>query len=195
MATINKRPTVWQMVLSVLVVLLLTVVAYFILLSLVRAIGSVFSDSSAALVSAVVAIVVPVVTLILQRSWDRQRTIEEQHRASKIEIYQEFMAFWFGVLMRSKGSKPVTEDEMHDFVVKFTQKLILWGSDEVVREYSEFRKFSGQGHDVLKMLTKFETLIKAIRKDLGHRNKDLDDGVIGGTFVNGVDELKSATSP
>ena len=59
-----------------------------------------------------------------------------------------------------------SEEEIAGFMFKFTQTLIIWGSDDVVLTFVKFRDPSlrQQGN----ILFAVENIWLAIRKDLGH---------------------------
>lgn len=80
-----------------------------------------------------------------------------------------------------------------EFLRGFTQKLLVWGSDEVLREYVSFQKMATLGAETEGMnprasLLSLEQLMLAMRKDLGHKNKGLDPGDLLRTFVNDWDD-------
>jgi len=67
-----------------------------------------------------------------------QKEIENQQRSKKIEVYENFLEKWFDKLFeaRQNGSADVLNDkEFLEFLTEFTRKLILWGSDDVVKSY------------------------------------------------------------
>jgi hypothetical protein len=102
------------------------------------------------------------------------------------------MGFLFrNVVYASKLGKPLEEKEMLEFFASFTQKFMVWGADEVVREWSAFRLKSVKADDPFGVLFAYEDLIRAIRRDLGHSNKGLKRGDILTLFVNDIDTVLS----
>ena len=137
-------------------------------------------------------------SLVVTRVWERQRAIEEQHRQHKLPIYEEFIAFWFRALMHEQTEEdPPSDVEMARFLSDFTQRLTLWGSEEVLREYGQFRLFSSLhaagGEDAsdgsTELMFKFEQLLLAIRNDLGHSNNDLVRGDLLRLWINDIDDF------
>lgn len=125
------------------------------------------------------------VTLVLTKKWDRMWEIEQQHRTAKIPVYEQFMHFLFRVFLGSKGGGPkVTEEEMMTFIVGFTQKLIVWGSDDVLREYGRFRQTMTGDNQGIGIMYNLERLLYAIRSDIGHKNKGLEQGGLLKLFIN-----------
>lgn len=70
----------------------------------------------------------------------------------------------------------------------FTERIVVWGSDEVVDAFYRFRNSNnvdgGQG-----AILCIEDMLLAIRKDLGHRNKSLSRGKILGLFINDIENI------
>ncbi len=82
-----------------------------------------------------------------------------------------------------------TENEMIKFMAEITQELVIWGSDEMLNAFYKFRMTSientgGDSSNPFGVLIMVEDLLLAIRKDLGHKNKNVSRGKILGLFVN-----------
>ena len=56
------------------------------------------------------------------------------------------------------------------FFATITEQLVVWGSDEVVREFRAFRMGSIKGAQPIEIMFQYEKILNAIRKDLGHKN-------------------------
>ena len=107
------------------------------------------------------------------------------------------MAFWFRVVLGQKSPEnAVSQEDMIKFMTTFTQKLMLWGSDSVLKEYTRFRQssMSASGEqDASNTLLVLEDLLFAIRADMGHRNSGLRRGDLLALFVNDIDEHLAKT--
>ena len=85
---------------------------------------------------------------------------------------------------------------MIKFMAEITQELVIWGSDEMLEAFYKFRMMSienadGNSENPYDVLFMVEDLLLAIRKDLGHKNKNISRGKILGLFVNDLpNELK-----
>ena len=94
------------------------------------------------------------------------------------------------------GKKQPSENEMIKFMAEITQELVIWGSDEMINAFYKFRMISieitdGNSDNPYSVLIMVEDLLLAIRKDLGHKNKNVSQGKILGLFVNDLpNELK-----
>jgi hypothetical protein len=152
---------------------------------------------AAALIAGMVTVFVSVTSLIVSRQFERRRAIEQEHRAKKIPVYEDFMQFWFRVLGADQmGQAPPTEEEIAQFLYTFTQKMIVWGSDTVLKQYASFRKWTVQVADQsadaspFTMLL-FEQLLLGMRKDVGHKNAGIAQGDLLSLFINDIDEVLS----
>ncbi|WP_429845308.1 hypothetical protein [Brevibacillus sp. FIR094] len=146
---------------------------------------------SAALITGSVTALVAVLSLILTKLYERKKEIEQSHRTNKLPLYEEFISFYFKLLMSSKTGQPVSEAEMIEFHTKFTQKLILWGSDDVISAYANFRRvyLNLSKYPPNELLLQFEKIMLALRKDTGHKNKKLNTGDLLSLFVNDIDDF------
>jgi hypothetical protein len=175
----QKTPTSHMILGFIIVLLLIGLVGLFLWL-VWQQISSGSTEVNVAIFSGSLTIVSSVIIVVLSRRFERQKAIEEEQRTKKIPVYSEFLDFWIKrVLLSAKHKKTITQKEMEQFLGDFTQKLMLWGSDEVVKEYVGLRRRSGtttSREDAKQFLFDFEGIIYLIRSDLGHKNKDLEQG-------------------
>jgi hypothetical protein len=149
-------------------------------------------EVSAAIIAVSGTIIVSVFSLIFSKMYERKREIDQEHRKQKIPIYEELLKFMFRLLQAGKpGHQPVPEEETIKFLTEFTQKLIIWGSDGVMKQFTTWRA-SLLNQDPQKPnyegLFLFEKLLMEIRKDVGHKNKNIKKGDILGLFINDIEK-------
>lgn len=147
-------------------------------------------DVAAGIVAAFAAIIISLVSLILSKYYERKAEIRKEHRDKKVPIYEEFIHFWFKILFAQKaGEAPPNEQDIIKFLNDFTQKLMIWGSDSVVKAFSIFREklinIDPKNPPTEGMIL-FEKMLYEIRKDLGHKNKNLKQGDILALFINDI---------
>lgn len=189
----KEKPTAKQILTGLLVIGLLTLGAVGLAWSVWRAFHTFAPQVNSTVIAAVSTAIGSALTLVFTKRWDRRWEIEQQHRAAKIPVYEQFMQFLFRVFLGSKeGGTPVPEAEMMEFIVGFTQKLIVWGSDDVLRKYGVFRQTLTGENQGLKLMYNLEKLLYAIRSDIGHSNKDLKQGSLLKLFIN---DLPGELSP
>lgn len=191
MSNKSTRPKAWQVILVLTIFLGAIYLTWLSLTSVWKIFSGLQKEVAAALIAASATVVVSVITVIVGKYYERKREIELEHRNKKIPIYEEFVEFLFKLLMSEKlNDRQMTEDEMLKFFIMFTQKLLVWGSDEVVTQWSKYRRLLINENDVDTSTNMFELekLLLAIRKDTGHKNKNFEKGEILGLFINDVDK-------
>jgi hypothetical protein len=159
------------------------------------------SAVATAVVAASATVLISVISLLVSKSWEQRRAIEEAHREHKRAIYEEFMGFWFSTITNpASGLDPPTEEEIQRFTALFTQKLILWASSDLLTRYNAFRMTASvltadDAETSPLPLLAFEDVLYAIRRDLGHPKEDLAPGDLLRLFINDFDDfLESRTT-
>src|SRR6266702_554274 len=132
-------------------------------------------------------VIVSVVSVLISKHLEQKTAIKNQQREKKIPIYEELLTFIFTLWRPIKdGTEPPAEKEILDFMFNFTPKLIVWGSSEVV---IKFAKFKSSTQDPNTLIFSIEDIWLAIRKDLGHNDKNLSRGTLLGLIINDIDQL------
>jgi hypothetical protein len=186
----NSSKNKIQMIFSLLVLALLSYLFWLVITWLISVFNGLQKEVAAALIAASATIVVSVLSLVVAKYYEKKRAIELEHRSKKIPIYEEFVEFLFKLLMNEKlEGNPMTEQEMLRFMSGFTQKLLIWGSDDVVLQWSKYRNMfvNEDNPDTMKTMLQMEQLLIAIRKDTGLKNKEHKRGDILKLFINDVD--------
>lgn len=178
---------------GVLTLLFFVVAAIF----LIRALSE---GTPPAIVTAALAFGSALVLQTVTSAFQRRREIEADQRKEKAKVYEGFMDLWFDEMMlpsmlaknRASGDNQVSEDLMRSMGA-FTKKVILWGSDDVVREYSTYRKLltgqaTGEPKPLDPKLAGLERLFFAFRKDLGYGNRRLGQRDLLALFINDLRE-------
>lgn len=164
--------------------------AFYKILSLLwEAFSQVNPTIGAGVIAAAATVVVSVMSVLVAKRIEHRSILLKEHREKKTPFYEEMVKFIFRIAFADKLElKPLTEKEMVKQMASFTENLVVWGSDDVVKAWVSFRAKSveGFGDSPSGVLFEIENLLLAIRKDLGHANKGLSRGKILGTFVNDV---------
>lgn len=182
--------------LSVIIGLLLTVSAVYFIYAGVRAIIRVFlslnSDLAVAIIAAAATVLVSVISIVLAKVYEARELIKKEHREKKIPVYEELINFMVRILMSSKTGDAPSMQAIMDFMKDFTQKIMVWGSDDVLSAWVEWRRANLNEEkikpDPASTLFAFEKLILVIRKDLGHKNAQIERGDILTIFINDMDK-------
>ena len=151
---------------------------------------------AAALIAASGTVLVSAFSVAAARLLENRARIAEEHRVQKAPIYQELQEFFFKVLFANKmGEKPTTEREMVKFFAEFTPRLSVWGSNDVIRTFVDFRKMSAKigqqstSESAVQLIFLYEQVIFKIRSDLGHSNAGLKSGDILSLFITDIENL------
>jgi hypothetical protein len=165
-----------------------------------QSVTSLEPNLASAIIAASATMIVAVLTVVIAKYYERKQEIENQQREKKIEVYEQFMEKWFDKLLvisknKDKNKNVLDDEEFVQFLSEFTRKLILWGSNGVVKKYSFFRQGSltpAQDSSPYAILYNFEQVLFEIRKDIGHSNQTLKSGDLLTLFVN---DIQKATKP
>lgn len=162
-----------------------------LLVVIVRAVFTLLTSADPQVAAAVIVtsgtILVSVGSLILSnRSQARQQAQQAQHDR-KAEAYEELLTYWFWVMReRRQASENKRKQTDAQYRATVPQKLITWGSEDVIKEFTAQVGPSGVTEET--SILGFEKLLLAVRKDLGHSNKGLEQGDLLRPFLKGVDE-------
>ncbi len=176
---------------NTLIGLLILLVAGALLMVLVRAVFGLLGSAEPAVLAAVIVtsgtILVSVGSLIWSNRSQQRQQAQQAQRNRKADAYEELLDYWFWV-MRERRNAPPAKRKQRDEKYRATvpQKLITWGSEDVIKEFTAQVGPSGVTEET--SMLGFEKLLLAVRKDLGHTNKNLEEGDLLRPFLKGVDE-------
>ena len=149
------------------------------------------SDIDLRVGAGILALVGTTVTVILKNRLEEAATRRERLLEKKIPLLERFVALIFDLFRGVKGVKaPLAEKDMIGRMIDITQDSVIWASDDVLRAFGTFRQVSqdqaaGKVPPVQALFT-IEDLLFAIRKEVGHKNKDLKRGGILRLFINDI---------
>lgn len=178
-----------QIIISFLFFIITIYFVYSMLKKLLSFFVSLESEISITIIGAVSTFTVSIITITVGKYYEKKRQIEQEIREKKIPVYEEFLDFLFKMFIKAKeNNMDDIEEEMIDFFYKFNQKIIIWGSDDVIKLWSEYRIKAVNQKNLKPEETMFhiEKILLAIRKDTGHKNKNLVKGDILGLFINDI---------
>jgi hypothetical protein len=166
---------------------------YLLISKIWAVLSSVDPKLGAGLIVASATILVSVISLIFSKKQEKNVEIESQLREKKIPIYEGIINFLFRITFAEKvGKKQPSEKEMIQFFTDTTRDLVVWGSHDMIKEFTKFRegliKSSEENTESLDILICVENLLIAIRNDLGHKHKRIKRGEILRLYVNDIPE-------
>ena len=184
-------------VLSTIVgVLLVAGVGFGIIVALrtvIHALASLAPAIAAAIIAPAATVIVSVISIVLGKYFESRNLIQKEQREKKIPVYEDLINFVSKIQMSTKaGNTPPSEEEMVNFMSGFTQRIMVWGSDEVLTAFVRFRRVptddAATKANPFGLMFSYEQLILAIRRDLGHKNKALSTGDILRLSINDIDQ-------
>lgn len=180
----SRKVVALSFVVLLILVLLTVAGAYF----LMQWFSTLQREVATAIITGFGAVVISIVSVLLSKHYERKRSIEEAQRAKKAEIYEDLLKFVFSHVFASKFPDQVpSEVDGMNFFNTFTQRAIVWGSDDVLKQYARW-KFSMNNPDQNSLVFEMEKLFFEIRKDMGHKNAGLRRGDILKIFTPDIEE-------
>lgn len=183
MATQNAQSK-WQVFFGFVLIALILFFGYWVVASIWRALSAT-PAVGAAIAAATLGGLATITGHFIVKHLERKAAVVAQLREKKIPVYEDIIRLMFGIAFGGRdGRKRLNEQEMRKATHDIVEKLTIWGSDEMVYEFYRFRASTlskDAGHDILPRVA---NLMLAVRKDLGHRNKNLDRRKILSLFIN-----------
>ena len=109
----------------------------------------------------------------------KKREIEARHFSEKREGYKAFIDTIFDALLAEKiGKKPLTDKELARRLFEHKKTLMTWADADAIKMWNEAeRNFVDVANKApLEILLMWDKLLRAMRKDLGKDDSQLDDG-------------------
>ena len=152
------------------------------------------SDIATAIIAAAATLAISLVSIAVNRHFDNRAKIKQDNRSKTIPVYEHLIGLIFSIMaaVREKKVKEREKRLVTDFA-KCTEELIIWGSDDVLKAFGDYRDASlafaddppaGSKPDTAATLSLLEQIIKAVRQDLGHKDRQLEDGDLLRLFIN-----------
>lgn len=151
------------------------------------------SSVAAAFIAAAVAVVGSVISLAVGKAYETRAAIRNDLRQKKTPVYEDIVHTFLYDVMFAKmlGREPLAQPQLMDFFARVTEKLTIWGSDDVLSVYGKFKTNAAGINDPTQSIFMFEDILLAIRKDLGHRNKGVGRKAILRLFVTDIDKVSA----
>lgn len=166
-----------HIVLGLLLVCLLIFFVYLLLSKIWGVFSSINPILGAGFVAASATVIVSLVSVLVSKYLERRANILAHLREKKIPTYEKIINFIFSITFADKlGKNRPTEKDVMQFMAEITQELVIWGSDDMLNAFYDFRKKSIENsyeetRNPYNVLFAVEDLLLAIRKDLGTKIK------------------------
>jgi len=106
--------------------------------------------------------------------------------------YNQFVDMLFDMVEKKEDAQNIDEELRTRLIRDMSREIILYGSDKIVRKWSEYRKhastFTTEQH-----LYYLEGILHIIREDLGIKKGELSSGELLSLFVNDIETIADYT--
>ena len=147
--------------------------AYKLIVTIWAQLLSLDKQLSVALLTAFTTVIVATLTVMLGRYLERKKESESHFRASKIQMYDEFLAAYFKLFAGEND----TDIDLVSFLREWQRKMIVWGGAPVLVAYIAWTQHLRKGKLDAQTLFLMDEFFRAMRKDIGLSNSGLEKGV------------------
>ena len=128
---------------------------------------------SIGLLTAFTTVFVSTLTVMLGRYFERKREIESHFRASKIQMYDEFLSEFFKLF----GDEEYNDGDLVPFLREWQRKMIVWGGAPVMSAYIKWNKNLKKNEPDAASVFLMDKFFRAMGKVIGLTNSGLEKGV------------------
>lgn len=170
-----QRHPKWNTFFAFIILILLGIGAFFLLKiigkGIIKFIDSLIELSSkldAVIIVALITAIVTIISGVISKVIDYKQKRNEYLSQKREEPYAEFINVYFKMQEKISKGEFYSQEEMFDDIQKFQKKLMLWGSNRVIKSWIDFREnANSNGTNTLFYM---ENILYAIRKDMGYKN-------------------------
>jgi hypothetical protein len=117
---------------------------------------------------------------------ERRLSVERQLSDRKYEVYVSLMNIYYEVMKAGRTNTPIDQEDLIDRMNTVAKELILYGSDEV---YKEYLKWTETGRGGIVSIKQFGKVVAAIRKDMNPKTRVTYEEVLR-LYINDYDDAK-----
>lgn len=150
---------------------------------------------AAAIVIGAATVLGSLLTVVIQRRYEEMRRVAEALRDKKVELYTQLLTSYFEIfglgVERTDAEAEAAINASATQMFQLIPSLVSWASDDVVHEWSRFRRLpiTNPTQSSEFALLNFEQVLLAIRRDLGHLNRGVDEGDLLGFWINDINDI------
>lgn len=155
------------------------------------------NDSIMTLITIILPIIGGGIGYFIKHQLEKKKKLQSKVTNERRELYQQFVDFVIDILRNTKTGEQQNESEILDTLFNFYKKYVLYASPQVINTYSDYFQYLykiNEEENKMDNRTHFQKLtriLKAMRKDLGLKNKKLgEDGeMIFRALITDFDEI------
>lgn len=155
--------------------------------AIIDKLDSVDSDLSKALVAGSFTLFAAIAVHVIGKIWEQRMKQRQEVYAKKIPVYEKHVTTLFNVIFAEKRGLEFDNVATVKSLTEITEKLMFWGSPEVIKTWQTFRDHDFEKSSEKNSLDgfgKFAELMLAIRKDVGNSNSGLKKADVLSLFIN-----------
>ena len=134
-----------------------------------------------------------VVAALIANYLTRKRDIASRHFDDKRKGYMHFIDLYFDILSAQKNGKNLASIDMEGRILEFKKALMVWGGHELIEMWNRYEIESDPANanddNPQQRIFDMDKVLRAIRKDLGHRDSSLQDGELVGLMISDKENL------
>jgi hypothetical protein len=145
-----------------------------------------------AVVGSVATAVVGLFGVLWQQRRSEEARLREAHRARMTPVYDDLLKMFLDNLGSGGGIHAEAEDFMKDLKGR---QLLLGASTEMIRAFNDWQRSTVTAQadgNSMSVIFAWEDLLRAIRRDLGHNDADLQRGELLRVFITDIDDHVAA---
>ena len=154
--------------------------------------SNLFISASGNVKLGILTALISIIVLIYNNSRQQVRDISSRHFNEKREAYRDFIDLIFEFMRAVHTSE--TPNASLERISKIQKNILVWGSAETMNAYNAFMVVSAADKDGnaeqasedkpdLRIFHAMETLLRSVRKDLGHSDRKLRRFAVTKLFI------------
>ena len=129
------------------------------------------------------------ISWLIKSESDKKRELERLSYESRRQAYDRLLQPFLNAMISIRSGQQINQDELNASMIEAGTKLFIYGSDEVCKEFNNFRRVSQDPEqNVYKILASYGRLLLAIRKDAGYPDTEMTVEEILRSFIVDYDQ-------
>lgn len=183
----NKRSAVKDIAIGLVALIAVLTIALLFIFAVITIIGRLESEIVAAITAASATIIASVLAIIVSKRYEQKVRIAQEIREQKTPVYEELISVFFRNMFADKlGQKKISDRDIMRTFADVTPKLIIWGSEDVIQAWTAIRYHDWSAAQSADSLRLWNSLLLAVRKDIGNSVDQLKPFDLLRLFVNDI---------
>lgn len=141
------------------------------------------------IITIVLSTIIAGIGWLLKNEIEKRREIEKQLSETKYNVYVSLIEVIFSIFENViKKKDEAVPEEAIDKMFKIVQDLIIYGSDSVVKKFSQWKQLGSVGGEMTIIL--ITEVIIEIRKDMGNQNTKMNIDHLWGMLISDYENIR-----